>query len=173
MSLPTSCWLSTLQKHFDVMPAVRITPARCVPAPHIAPSRTCLQDEQQLARCVAEANVYALAAHQYWGTWSFLQVSRHGADCFCTVARILLQCEHAGLEVAWTAAAVGPPVPGCVPPCRLSGPPLTLTTCPMPSCGGASTTGGRQSSLLPQMQPGCDAGLRAAVLAWPQLSAAQ
>lgn len=30
-------------------------------------------DEQQLARCVAEANVYALAAHQYWGTWSFLQ----------------------------------------------------------------------------------------------------
>jgi ethanolamine kinase len=30
-------------------------------------------DEQQLERCVAEANVYALAAHQYWGTWSFLQ----------------------------------------------------------------------------------------------------
>ncbi|KAI7845556.1 hypothetical protein COHA_000847 [Chlorella ohadii] len=30
-------------------------------------------DEQQMAKCVAEANVYALAAHQYWGTWSFLQ----------------------------------------------------------------------------------------------------
>lgn len=33
-----------------------------------------VQDAGELGRCVAEANVYALAAHMYWGTWSFLQV---------------------------------------------------------------------------------------------------
>ena len=33
-----------------------------------------VQDEAHVQRCVAEANVYALAAHQYWGTWSLLQV---------------------------------------------------------------------------------------------------
>lgn len=27
-----------------------------------------------MQRCVAEADVYALASHQYWGTWSLLQV---------------------------------------------------------------------------------------------------
>ncbi|KAL4439680.1 hypothetical protein ABPG75_002681 [Micractinium tetrahymenae] len=30
-------------------------------------------DKAELARCVAEANMFALAAHQYWGTWSLLQ----------------------------------------------------------------------------------------------------
>ncbi|PSC74786.1 Replication A 70 kDa DNA-binding subunit isoform A [Micractinium conductrix] len=38
-------------------------------------TRLCVsqQDEAHVQRCVAEANVYALAAHQYWGTWSLLQ----------------------------------------------------------------------------------------------------
>lgn len=26
-----------------------------------------------MERCVAEANVYALAAHQFWGAWALLQ----------------------------------------------------------------------------------------------------
>ena len=36
-------------------------------------------DEAAVARCVAEANVFALAAHQYWGTWALLQVRGRGA----------------------------------------------------------------------------------------------
>lgn len=39
-----------------------------------------LQDVAYVSRCVAEANVYALAAHQYWGTWSLLQVCYGGGS---------------------------------------------------------------------------------------------
>lgn len=54
-------------------------PHRCRRAwPAVPPCSTLLhpgpQDEAQLARHVAEANVYSLASHQYWGTWSLLQV---------------------------------------------------------------------------------------------------
>lgn len=35
---------------------------------------------KQLKRCLAEANVYALAAHQYWGTWSLLQAKWSSID---------------------------------------------------------------------------------------------
>lgn len=55
-----------------------------------------LQDDQQLARCVAEANVYALAAHQYWGTWSFLQVGRRGAQA---LQRLRLAGSSLGTQV--------------------------------------------------------------------------
>lgn len=44
------------------------------------------QDEATLERCVAEANVYALAAHQYWGVWSFLQVAARGGLPACMAA---------------------------------------------------------------------------------------
>ncbi|PSC74962.1 putative ethanolamine kinase [Micractinium conductrix] len=37
-------------------------------------------DEAHVQRCVAEANVYALAAHQYWGTWSLLQARWSSID---------------------------------------------------------------------------------------------
>ncbi|KAL4433561.1 hypothetical protein ABPG75_000002 [Micractinium tetrahymenae] len=37
-------------------------------------------DKAELARCVAEANVFALAAHQYWGTWSLLQANWSSID---------------------------------------------------------------------------------------------
>lgn len=33
-----------------------------------------LQEPAVVAHCVAEANVYALASHQFWGTWALLQV---------------------------------------------------------------------------------------------------
>lgn len=37
-----------------------------------APS--CLyQDGAEVERAVVEANLFALASHQYWGTWAFLQ----------------------------------------------------------------------------------------------------
>ena len=39
-----------------------------------------LQGEAEVARCVAEANVFALASHQYWGTWSLLQVRQAGGQ---------------------------------------------------------------------------------------------
>ncbi len=32
------------------------------------------QDEAEVDRAVTEANVFALASHQYWGTWALLQV---------------------------------------------------------------------------------------------------
>ena len=35
---------------------------------------------------MAEANVYALAAHQYWGVWSFLQVTARGGLPACMAA---------------------------------------------------------------------------------------
>ena len=31
------------------------------------------QDEAEVERGVTEANVFALASHQYWGTWALLQ----------------------------------------------------------------------------------------------------
>ena len=32
------------------------------------------QDDAEVERAVTEANVFALASHQYWGTWALLQV---------------------------------------------------------------------------------------------------
>lgn len=129
---------------------------------HVATGCICLQDEQQMAKCVAEANVYALAAHQYWGTWSFLQVGGHGIHfCRGSVAGAGGHCPEQGNVLHLLGRCLGMlphlPLPCWMPPCRPSGPRLTLTTWRTLSCGGASITGGKQSSLRPQTQFGHDA----------------
>ena len=50
-----------------------------------------LQGEAEVARCVAEANVFALAAHQYWGPWSLLQVGMQPARACCAACSACLQ----------------------------------------------------------------------------------
>jgi hypothetical protein len=64
-----------------------------------------LQGEAEVARCVAEANVFALASHQYWGTWSLLQV-RQG-DLYAPAARLL--CAGCSLPRSMLLACSCPP----------------------------------------------------------------
>ena len=40
------------------------------------------QDEAEVDRAVTEANVFALASHQYWGTWALLQACSRGMCCY-------------------------------------------------------------------------------------------
>ena len=35
------------------------------------------QDNEELDAAVAEANVFALVSHQYWGIWALVQASTH------------------------------------------------------------------------------------------------
>lgn len=38
------------------------------------------QSERQLQQAVAEANLFALASHQFWGTWAFFQAAYSPID---------------------------------------------------------------------------------------------
>lgn len=39
-----------------------------------------LQTDEQVERAVAEANLFALASHQFWGTWAFFQAAYSAID---------------------------------------------------------------------------------------------
>ena len=46
-------------------------------------SKSCgeqLQSEAEVERAVAEANLFALASHQFWGTWAFFQAAFSAID---------------------------------------------------------------------------------------------
>ncbi len=40
----------------------------------------CLQSDEEVERAVAEANVFALASHQFWGVWAFFQAAYSAID---------------------------------------------------------------------------------------------
>ncbi len=39
-----------------------------------------VQGEEEVAAAVAEANLFALASHQFWGVWAFFQAAYSAID---------------------------------------------------------------------------------------------
>ena len=44
-----------------------------------------VQTEEEVAAAVVEADLFALASHQYWGVWALIQVGVLGSTCMCLV----------------------------------------------------------------------------------------
>ena len=42
-----------------------------------------MQTEEDVAAAVVEADLFALASHQYWGVWALIQVDPPDSTCMC------------------------------------------------------------------------------------------
>lgn len=130
--------------------------------------------EQELERLMAEANLFALASHQYWGVWALIQARwvrwlacMHGSSMHVkqteatsfeatsfTTSELLADTRSIQTEATVMEAAA--PTLGRTPPAGT--PPLTLTTWNTARCGGANTTGASPS--LWRQPSGCSTSNR-------------